>query len=300
MAISLVWVQRTRSATFDKGKWTAVHSYLVRDSTDQDLTIANIVDTTITNPITPYLTFGGGTESVAGPYFRFISYTITPVQDGLGKLWIVDFNFDSTVGDATAGPVAADVKTSTEVGYTSIEVQTSVQTVDIWRTGATVPTGSNISLPALIDIGGTKVDSSGEPISMLLPIQNISVRNVIYGRPDYETILAAAGSRNVSDFQIGATGQVFTAPTSTLFFIGANSSRIGPNQYEINYQFSYDPTTYHLRQQPLRDIDQRASTTRVTPGSAISAANPERANVVYWKQPFPNEVDFAVLNIVST
>jgi len=300
MAISLVWVQRTRSATFDKGKWTAVHSYLVRDSTDQDLTIANIVDTTVTNPITPYLSFGGGTESVAAPFFRFISYTITPVQDGLGKLWVVDFNFDSTVGDATAGPVAADVKTATEVGYTSIEVQTSVQTVDIWRTGATVPTSSNISLPSLIDIAGTKVDSAGEPISMLLPIQNISVRNVKYGRPDYATILAAAGSRNVSAFTLGATGQTFVCAASSLLFVGANTSRIGPNQYEINYQFSYDPTTYHLRQQPLRDIDQRASTTRVTPGSAISAANPERANVVYWKQPFPNEVDFAVLGIVNT
>ena len=94
MAISLVWVQRTRSATFDKGKWTAVHSYLVRDADEQNLTIANIVDTTVTNPITPYLDFGGGTESVAAPFFRFISYTITPVQDGLGKLWVVDFNFD--------------------------------------------------------------------------------------------------------------------------------------------------------------------------------------------------------------
>ena len=300
MTFNLVWVQRTRSATFDKGKWTAVHSYLVRDADEQNLTIANIVDTTVTNPITPYLDFGGGTESVAAPFFRFISYTITPVQDGLGKLWIVDFNFDSTVGDAAAGPVAADVKTATEVGYTSIEVQTSVLTVDIWRTGATVPSGSSISLPSLIDIVGTKVDSAGEPISALLPIQTINVRNVIYGRPDYGTILAAAGSRNTAAFTLGATGQTFVCAASALLFIGANASRIGPNQYEISYQFSYDPTNYHLRQQPLRDIDQRVSTTRVTPGSAISAANPEQANVVYWKQPFPNEVAFSVLGIVNT
>ena len=300
MAISLVWVQRTRSATFDKGKWTAVHSYLVRDADEQNLTIANIVDSTVTNPITPYLTFGGGTESVAGPFFRFISYTISPVQEGLGKLWVVDFNFDSTVGDAAAGPVAADVKTATEVGYTSIEVQTSVQTVDIWRTGATVPSGSNISFPTLIDIVGSKVDSAGEPISALLPIQTINVRNVIYGRPNYATILAAAGSRNDDIVTFGASGQQFSCYASSLLFVGANSSRIGPNQYEISYQFSYDPTTYHLRQQPLRDIDQRTSTTRPTPGSAISAANPEQANVVYWKQPFPSEVDFGALNIVNT
>jgi len=300
MAISLVWVQRTRSATFDKGKWTAVHSYLVRDADNQDLKISDIVDPTVTNPITPYKDFGGGTEPTGAAYYRWYGYTISPVQEGLGKLWIVEFNFDSTVGDAAAGPVAADVKTATEVGFTSIEVQTSVQTVDIWRTGATLPTSSNISLPALIDIAGTKVDSAGEPISALLPIQTINVRNVKYGRPDYATILAAAGSRNVEDFTLGSTGQTFLCVESSLLFVGANTSRIGPNQYEINYQFSYDPTTYHLRQQPLRDIDQRASTTRVTPGSAISAANPEQANVVYWKQPFPSEVDFTVLGIVNT
>ena len=149
------------------------------------------------------------------------------------------------------------------------------------------------------DIGGTKADSAGEPISFLLPIASISIRNVIYGRPQYATIMAVAGKRNSAAFTFGATGNTFVCATGTLVFTGASTSRTGPNVYEINYQFNYDPTLYHMRQIAMRDL-KGVKTSRPTPGSPVSATNVETASVVFWRQPFPSTTAFSALGIVST
>jgi hypothetical protein len=285
--MALIWINQSRSATYDRGKWTGTQNYLVRDGDDASINVYTIASNAST-----YEPFGGGNDATMATYLRFISATYTPVADGMDKLWSAVFSYESKMGDGT-NVTAVDSLSEQEVGFTSIETSISATTVDIYRTGATLP--SNKSVPTLIDIGGTKVDSSGEPISYVLPMTNISVRNVIYGRPSYAAIMALAGKRNAASFTVCG----FTAAADTLLFTGCSSSRTAPNTYEINFQFTYDPNEYHLRQVPLRDVDGRVMTSRVTPGSAVSESNPERADKVYYKQPFGTG-DFSNLNIVST
>ena len=285
--MALIWINQSRSATYDRGKWSGTQNYLVRDDADASINVY-----TIASGASAYQPFGNGDDSTIASYLRFISATYTPVADGMDKLWSAVFSYESKMGDGT-NVTAVDSLSEQEVGFTSIETSISATTVDIYRTGATLP--SNKSTPTLIDIAGTKVDSSGDPISYVLPMTNISVRNVVYGRPSYSGIMALAGKRNNASFTMCG----FTAAADTLLFTGCSSSRTAPNTYEINFQFTYDPNEYHLRQVPLRDVDGRVMTTRVTPGSAVSVSNPEQADQVYYKQPFGTG-NFGGLNIVST
>ena len=290
MAIVLSWIKQSRSATFDRGKWSGSQNYLVRDTTDQAINVYDIASGAST-----YEVFGAGDDTTMATYMRFVSATYTPVSDGMDRIWSAVFTFESTMGDGV-NIVTADVKTETEVGFTSIETNIREEAIDIWRTGTTVPSGGTQNDS---DIGGTKSDSAGEPISFLLPIVSISIRNVIYGRPQYATIMAIAGKRNSASFTFGATGNTFTCATGTLVFTGASTSRTAPNVYEINYQFNYDPTLYHMRQIAMRDL-KGVKTTRPTPGSPVSASNKETAETVWWRQPFPDTTAFSALGIVST
>jgi hypothetical protein len=288
--MALQWIKQSRSATFDRGKWNGSQNYLVRDDADASINVF-----TIASNASAYEVFGAGDDTTMATYMRFVSATYTPVSDGMDKIWSAVFTFESTMGDG-ANVVTADVKTETEVGFTSIETNIREEAIDIWRTGTTVPSGGTQNDN---DIGGTKSDSAGEPISFLLPIASISIRNVIYGRPQYATIMAIAGKRNSAAFVFGATGNTFTCATGTLVFTGASTSRTGPNVYEINYQFNYDPTLYHMRQIAMRDL-KGVKTSRPTPGSPVSATNVETASVVFWRQPFPDTTAFSALLIAST
>ena len=290
MTIVLEWIKQSRTATFDRGKWSGSQNYLVRDTTDQAI---NVFD--IASGAGAYEVFGAGDDTTMDTYMRFVSATYTPVSDGMDKIWSAVFTFESTMGDGI-NVATADVKTETEVGFTSIETNIREEAIDIWRTGTPVPSGGTQDDD---DIVGTPADSAGEPISFLLPIVSISIRNVIYGRPQYATIMAIAGKRNDASFTFGATGNTFTCATGTLVFTGASTSRTGPNVYEINYQFNYDPTLYHMRQVAMRDL-KGVKTTRPTPGSPVSASNVETAEVVFWRQPFPDTTAFSALGIVST
>jgi len=288
--MALQWIKQSRSATFDRGKWNGSQNYLVRDDADASINVF-----TIASNASAYEVFGAGDDTTMATYMRFVSATYTPVSDGMDKIWSAVFTFESTMGDGI-NIVAADVKTETEVGFTSIESNIREEAIDIWRTGTTVPSGGTQDNN---DIVGTKSDSAGEPISFLLPIASISIRNVIYGRPNYATIMAVAGKRNSAAFTFGATGQTFVCAIGTLVFTGASTSRTGPNVYEINYQFNYDPTLYHMRQIAMRDL-KGVKTSRPTPGSPVSASNVETASVVFWRQPFPDTTAFSALGIVST
>ena len=288
--MALVWKPMARSTSINLNKWSATQNYIVYDDANAALTAYAIHNAGITGG---YNLFGAGDEpSALSGLLRNTINTYSPVEDGMDKIWSVSYQFESKTGNGV-DITTVDSLTEQEVGFTSIETSISATTVDIYRTGATLP--SDKSAPTLIDIAGTKVDSSGDPISYVLPMTNLSVRNVVYGRPSYGSIMALAGKTNNGSYTVCG----FTAATHSLLFTGCSSSRTAPNTYEINFQFTYDPNEYHLRQVPLRDVDGRVMTTRVTPGSAVSEANPERADKVYYKQPFGTG-DFTGLGIVST
>lgn len=150
------------------------------------------------------------------------------------------------------------------------------------------------------NISGAPLDTSGEPVSNIQSIVNIKVRNVIYGRPAYSTIAGLVGYRNSAAYTFGSTGNTYACATGSLVLVGATTSRIGPNTYEVNYEFSHDPYTFHMRQQALRDKDGNVKHEPSNTSLAVSSTNISHATHVYWVQPFPLTAAFSTLAIVST
>ena len=292
--MALVWTKRERQATYDRGRWSGTQSYLVTDDGGISISVY-----TIASGATAYQVFGGGDDTSMAAYMRFVSATYSPVGDGMDKIWNVVFSFDSTTGDGSAA-TAIDVKTETEQGFTAIETSITTNIVDIWRSGPTMTIATSGNAPDdSTDIVGTKVDTSGEPISNIQTVINISVRNVIYGRPAYATIASIVGKRNSAAYTLGSTGNTYVCATGSLVLTGSNTSRIGPNTYEVNYQFSHDPYTFHMRQQALRDKDGNVKHEPAT-NAVVSSTNISHATHVYWVQPFPLTTAFSALSIVNT
>ena len=292
--MALVWTKRERQATYDRGRWSGTQSYLVTDDGGISISVY-----TIASGATAYEVFGGGDDTSMAAYMRFVSATYSPVGDGMDKIWNVVFSFDSTTGDGSAA-TAIDVKTETEQGFTAIETSITTNIVDIWRSGSTMTIATSGNAPDdSTDIVGTKLDTSGEPISNIQTVINISVRNVIYGRPAYATIASIVGKRNSAAYTLGSTGNTYVCATGSLVLTGSNTSRIGPNTYEVNYQFSHDPYTFHMRQQALRDKDGNVKHEPAT-NAVVSSTNISHATHVYWVQPFPLTTAFSALSIVNT
>lgn len=299
--MTLVWQQTSRTGSYDRGKWTGSTTYLIYDSAGASLTVHLIRNGASTAGT---LDFGAGNEPDMAALMLFTGATYTPVQDGSDKYWTGVHNFEASTtidGVAIAGQ---DVLQEKQVGFTSIEVNAQANIVDVWRTGATLPTSAAlISAPSLINILGNPVDSAGDPISSIQGVLNISVRNVVIGRPNYLLFANTIGNRNSADYTFGnssITSQNLICPIGSLVFDGATSSRIGPNQYEVNFSFTLDTKTYHLKQVPLRNGDGSVVSDQVTAGSVVSVSNPWRAAKVYYKQPFPNTSDFSLLGVVTT
>ena len=292
--MALVWTNRERQATYDRGRWSGTQSYLVTDDAAASISVY-----TIASGSSSYEVFGGGDDTSMAAYMRFVSATYSPVGDGMDKIWNVVFSFESTTGNGTAATLI-DVKSETEQGFTAIETSITTNIVDIWRSGSSMNIQANGNGPSdATNIAGSPMDTSGEPISNIQTVINISVRNVIYGRPAYATIASIVGKRNSDAYTFGATGTMYACDAGSLVLTGSTTSRIGPNTYEINYQFNYDPTLYHMRQIAMRDL-KGVKTTRPTPGSPVSASNKETAETVWWRQPFPDTTAFSALGIVST
>ena len=291
--MALVWTKRERQATYDRGRWSGTQSYLVTDDAAASISVYTIASGSST-----YQVFGGGDDTSMAAYMRFVSATYSPVGDGMDKIWNVVFSFESTTGDGTATLI--DVKSETEQGFTAIETSITTNIVDIWRSGSTMTIATSGNAPDdSTDIVGTKVDTSGEPISNIQTVINISVRNVIYGRPAYATIASIVGKRNSDAYTFGATGTMYACTAGSLVLTGSTTSRIGPNTYEINYQFAHDPYTFHMRQQALRDKDGNVKHAPAT-SAAVSSTNISHATHVYWVQPFPLTTAFSGLSIVYT
>jgi len=301
MSIILEWTDQARSATFDSGRWSATQNYLVRDTTNQAISVTDIASDPY---LAVYQTFGNSHEAISD-LFRFTSYSISPADGGGNKIWNVNMTFNSTSGSGEE-PVTTDVLTELEVGFTSIEVSIAPVMIDQWIINPDLPASdaliNNPDLTNLMDGGGTIVYAGKDPVTYVGSVMNISVRNVKWGRPDYELIAAFIGTRNNAIFTIGQSSesnQNLACAKGALLFTGASSSRTGPNQYEVNYQFVYDPIFFHLRQQPLTG-PEGVTTIPKTPGDPPGAANPWRASVVYYKQPFHSVSDFSSLGLVTT
>lgn len=294
--MTLVWQQVNKTSTYDRGRWSGTHSYVVYDDANASILIIDLINAAGAAGVQ---VFGAGTETTLGTYLRFVGQTFTPIEAS-NKQWNAEFQFESIVGDG-ATITAQDTKTETEVGFTSIEIDIQSELRDVYRKSPTM--AASASNPAIVDIGGTPHYTGRDPVTAVGHLMRISVRNVVNGRPNYSGIAAAVGKRNDGTFIFGASAtgnQNLVCAGGTLLFVGASSSRIGPNQYEVNFEFAYDDELFHLQQVAMTDIDGVKIALKLGASTTPSVSNPWYAEFVYWKQPFPSINNFAALNLVTT
>lgn len=294
--MTLVWQQVNKTSTYDRGRWSGTHSYVVYDDANASILIIDLINAAGAAGVQ---VFGAGTETTLGTYLRFVGQTFTPIEAS-NKQWNAEFQFESIVGDG-ATITAQDTKTETEVGFTSIEIDIHSELRDVYRKSPTM--ASSASFPAIADIGGTPHYTGRDPVTAVGHLMRISVRNVVNGRPNYSGIAAAVGKRNSGVFTFGNSGtanQNLACAIGTLLFVGASSSRIGPNQYEVNFEFAYDDEFFHLQQVAMTDIDGVKIALKLGASTTPSVSNPWYAEFVYWKQPFPSLSTFSYLNLVTT
>ena len=294
--MTLVWQQVNKTSTYDRGRWSGTHSYVVYDDANASILIIDLINAAGAAGVQ---VFGAGTETTLGAYLRFVGQTFSPIEAS-NKQWNAEFQFESASVDG-ATVVSQDSKTETEVGFSSIEVDIQSELRDVYRKSPTM--AASASNPAIVDIGGTPHYTGRDPVTAVGHLMRISVRNVVTGRPNYSGIAAAVGRRNSAIFTFGASGtasQNLECAIGTLLFVGASSSRIGPNQYEVNFEFAYDDELFHLQQVAMTDIDGVKIALKLGASTTPSVSNPWYAEFVYWKQPFPNLSTFGALNLVTT
>jgi hypothetical protein len=292
--------------TFDRGKLGGTVAYRIWDDAGAALTVNGLLtNATVINKLAS--TEEGGANGCLSDLGAFLSarcrqvgFTLAPADAG-DRVWVGTVQLDALANNTTTG-TEKDTKNETQVGFTALEASIQAEAVDTWRTAPTYPSGSNIDAPTEIDIGGTKVDSGGEPISGFLAVARITVRNVVNGRPTVPT--SYLNKRNSDSVTLGP----YTFAVRTLLFVGSNISRVGVSTYEQTWDFAYD-AGYHLRQTAKKSpsLEVEASAKGDTCGSSWSepAAGENRyARCVYWKQPFPSTTAFgaggANLGIVIT
>lgn len=283
---------------FDRGKFSGTSAYVILDDAGARINSSDIMgSTSVLAKLAPsdYYVGGSGALTDLGTYWstrmRQVSFDLSQ-QDAGGFVWEATVNFDSNIGDASTTPV--DQKNEQQAGFIAIEYSVQGEPVDVWRVNPTMPTGGNIDTPTETDIGGTKVDSGGEPISTFVNMARVTVRNVVVGRPTPP--LSSINSRNSAAFAIGP----YSFPARSLLFTGVQISRVGVSTYEVVYSFAYD-AQFHLRQ-----VAQRLAETReVDVGALADTCTGSRtsgkayAACVVFKQPFPSTTAFSGLGLVT-
>jgi len=197
---------------------------------------------------------------------KVVSRAINIVDDSGGKIWTASVSYAWSVSDTNA--------------FVSLDMNTSMSFVDVYRMGANFPT--NVNNPGDNDIQGTPMDACGEPVSAPLFQQELTLVN-IKETNQASLIIGEIGRRNSTSFLGADIGYVL--------FTGASSRRVGVDKYEITYKFLWDGAK-HLRQIAARDVDGQPLLT-------VGGASQASASTVYARQPFPNTSTFASLNLTT-
>lgn len=205
-------------------------------------------------------TVGSSTVTVGNVSALCSSKSATTVESSAGKACEVTVQF--------ASQQLSDEQFNSEFNAYSASVGGSF--IELWRRGADYSTGTQNNN----DIGGTKVDSQGEPVSVFIAQATITkVRR--YTTIPWSGIWNAIGTRNSAGYEGADAGK--------LLFKGVSVSTVAAGVYEVSYEMMSDGD-FHMRQIPTREADGKVK--RDPDGKAIE---------VKLIQPFPSTSNFGNL-----
>jgi len=206
-------------------------------------------------------------EVIDGVNCYLLSRSITVVDGSLAKVW---------EGSATWSDESSN---SSQASFIAKDMSTNAVATDFWRA---VDTVSNVNSPSSADIGGAPMDSYGDPVTVFVPQQEMTVTNFLNNN-NATNIVNATGRRNDAQYN--------GAPAGYLVFSGATARRVSGSQYEVTYKMTYDPLG-HCRQVALADSGG------IKIGAESGSPPVCHASLVVWRQPFPSTTSFSGIGIV--
>lgn len=208
----------------------------------------------------------GATKVQEGETLSVQSRTVEALADSGGRVWRASVQYQANSSTPT---------------FVALDMNSSLSVIDLWRVAASAP--ASINTPTETDIAGTPIDSRGTPVSVPIPVQELTVTNY---RSDNNAaqIRAALGKRNLNSW-LGANA-------GFVLFTGASARRIGIAKYEVTYKFAFDSLA-HLRQVCGKDADGDPLL------GTLNGDGHGNASKVYWRQPFPATYDFSSMGIVT-
>lgn len=261
----------SRSYAANQGVATAERVYLVRGAADESEIIAMMDGAQLPAPDSLY---PAGTPLPSDLYFYDFSITKI-VEDEYA--WKIILRYKPREEGTT---ITTDLRPN-EVGYRTVNGNLRSTFQDLWRDnsdiGITYPVNYIPTLGA--DIGGTKIDFVGRPLSTLVFQQSLTIEITDGDIPDMgdSGVALRIGTRNDSLFLGAAKGQVV--------FTGCSFTRVPDvHRFSISYEFLFD-SQGHLIQYPLLDTTHRA----------ILDTN-HNAEKVMFRQPFPTMTNFMTLS----
>jgi len=165
-----------------------------------------------------------------------------------------------------------------EPGYIEYNTSVHAEWVDGWRADPRYGFGSGRWLsgqPTRADIGGTDIDSQGEPASYEIRMISLDISETFSTPPPTGVWLRMVNNRNYAGFLDSEAGKTL--------YKGFDVDRVGAQLWNVTHHFWHDDA-YHLRQFPLRAADGKPVID--TDGNA---------KTVYWVQPYPKMEDFNIL-----
>jgi len=269
----------SRSVSRTQGKLKATRTFHVWDDATP-LTTPNSISQLFGSNGLPY--FGEpfpGTTSLGAT-----DWSIARVE-GQSDLWSVTWEYQEVSGGGTISPPppAPDEVTDAAVnGYIEVNASLSASHIDVFRSidRATIIAQCStngrhaLGIPDQFDIGGTRVDSGGHPVSFILRQFEVNITLVREGRFQPRNLLSFVWKRNRTAFLDCEPGSVI--------YCGCSVNRIGERKFQYNHKFVYDQF-FHMRQVPSRDMNGEVFLAPLpnVPGSSC-------AETVRFVQPFPD------------
>lgn len=282
--MAIIELTTSRTISYNSGSPVGIREYHAYPYATEGLVLAEFAGGALPNKLDPWPSDGFFTPQV-GLYVHDFTLRHDPnVQQG----WFVTVTYREWVDGALTPDLLPN-----DAGYMSMRMSMEAQFEDAWRQWPSADAleqeaGRNklddFQRPIYAvgtvdgDIGGTKIDIAGNPVSVLTYKQRMQLE-VASNIPPYPAVYRQfLGTRNTSAF-VGCS-------RGTAVFVGADATMVTPGKWQITFNFDVD-YYFHLKQ-----VAKRLPNGSVVLNATEGAEGVGHARVVSWVQPFPISTEF--------
>ena len=199
-------------------------------------------------------------------------------EAGAGYAWVIRWNY---IPLPPISIVPENNPPEGEIGYTEINLSVHSEWIDHWRQRGSYTLPTDKDDPPKTDIGGTAIDSAGEPVSAAIRMMQADIKQIVPSAK-LSVISGLTNKRNSRTFLGGVAGKVL--------YKSADLARVDTEKWEATHHFAWDED-FHLRQVAKRngqdgEVDLTETTTDIY-----------NAATVWMVQPYGETADFGVLGL---